>query len=350
MKEESKYKYQVCVKCYTFNQAKYITDAMDGFAMQQTESPYVCCIVDDASTDAESEVIVGYLKDHFEDYESSRKETENFVSFFARHKTNENCYFAAVLLKHNHYQLRKTKLPYISEWMDHAEFQAICEGDDYWIDSEKLQKQTVILRNNEQYQMCTHNYYTVVADTKENMGSAQIMDNDGLLSMETILFNRHIPQTATFFYRTGALDNQPEFFKKLTDVGDYQIRVLCAMRGGVYYITKPMSCYRSFSTNSWTSSMSKASAKYIGHVNQMIEFAKDFDEYTEGQYKDIANKRIDYCVYLRCVNEGNFKAASKTKFFSEKSLKEKTKLYIEHCHPKLWRFIAHNYIKITGVR
>ena len=43
--------YKVYVRCFTYNHASYIVDAMNGFAMQQTEFPYVCIIVDDASTD-----------------------------------------------------------------------------------------------------------------------------------------------------------------------------------------------------------------------------------------------------------------------------------------------------------
>ena len=50
-------KFKVCCRCFTFNQAKYITDTMDGFTMQQTSFPFVCTIVDDASTDGEQEVI-----------------------------------------------------------------------------------------------------------------------------------------------------------------------------------------------------------------------------------------------------------------------------------------------------
>lgn len=48
---------QVCVECMTFNQATYIKDTLDGFCMQQTSFPYVCIVMDDASTDGEQEVI-----------------------------------------------------------------------------------------------------------------------------------------------------------------------------------------------------------------------------------------------------------------------------------------------------
>ena len=56
----------VCVRSYTYNHAPYIEDAMNGFSMQQTNFPFVCVIVDDASTDGEPEVIMNYLNCHFD--------------------------------------------------------------------------------------------------------------------------------------------------------------------------------------------------------------------------------------------------------------------------------------------
>ena len=58
--------FMVQVSCRTFNHANYITDAMNGFTIQQTNFPYVCTIVDDASTDGEQEVIRQYLQEHFD--------------------------------------------------------------------------------------------------------------------------------------------------------------------------------------------------------------------------------------------------------------------------------------------
>ena len=59
-------KFKVTVSCMTYNQSKYITDAMNGFTMQQTSFPFVCTIVDDASTDGEQEVIRRYLEENFD--------------------------------------------------------------------------------------------------------------------------------------------------------------------------------------------------------------------------------------------------------------------------------------------
>ena len=52
-----KLKYKVLVRCNTYNQCKYIEETLRGFAMQQTNFPFICCVFDDASTDGEQEVL-----------------------------------------------------------------------------------------------------------------------------------------------------------------------------------------------------------------------------------------------------------------------------------------------------
>lgn len=56
-----KINYKVQARCLTYNQAKYIEDALNGFAMQQTNFPFVCLVIDDCSTDGEQEVIKSWM-------------------------------------------------------------------------------------------------------------------------------------------------------------------------------------------------------------------------------------------------------------------------------------------------
>ena len=97
----------VCVKRMTFNHHAYIEDAMNGFVMQETDFPFVCVIIDDASTDGEPEVI--------------NDETDDYVRTLGRHKTNENCYFLVIYLKYNHYSIKKSKMPYYAEYQGNAD-------------------------------------------------------------------------------------------------------------------------------------------------------------------------------------------------------------------------------------
>ena len=145
---EKEYAWKVCVKCLTFNHAPYIEDALNGFCMQETDFPFVCAIIDDASTDGEQNVIKKYLEEYFDLEEKSvvrNEETEDYTLTFARHKTNRNCYFAVLYLKYNHYSIKKNNIPYIAEWHDKCKYIALCEGDDYWIDGRKFGKQSRFL-------------------------------------------------------------------------------------------------------------------------------------------------------------------------------------------------------------
>ena len=124
--------YMVRVQCMTYNHAPYIEDAMNGFCMQETDFPYVCVIVDDASTDGEPEVIKYYLEKNF-DLQGSQyfreEDTGDYHLIFAKHKINPNCYFGVLLLKYNHWKKKKAKAPYFEEW-SRSKYIALCEGDD----------------------------------------------------------------------------------------------------------------------------------------------------------------------------------------------------------------------------
>ena len=158
----------VLTRCFTYNQANYITDAMNGFVMQQTNFPFVCTIVDDASTDGEQAVIREYVCANFDLQDISvayEKDEEYGQITFARHKTNENCFFAVLYLKENHRSQKKSKLQYLNEWTDYAKYIALCEGDDYWTDPLKLQKQVDFLEGHKEYIMCSHNYIKYYENT-----------------------------------------------------------------------------------------------------------------------------------------------------------------------------------------
>lgn len=190
----------VGVRCMTYNHERYIIDALDGFVMQQTHFPYVCAIIDDASTDRNAEVIRAYLYENFDFKEEGvayEKDMEYGTVAFARHKTNENCFFAVVFLKENHYSQRKPKFPYLQEWLN-VKYLALCEGDDYWTDSTKLQKQVDFLEADTSYSMCFH---------KVNIASQQESDQhlfsylkEGDYSAKKV-YRRWVVPTCTVLYR-----------------------------------------------------------------------------------------------------------------------------------------------------
>ena len=60
------------VECATFNHAPYIVETMNGFCMQETNFPFVCVIIDDASNDGEQQVINQYLQENFDSLNVSK--------------------------------------------------------------------------------------------------------------------------------------------------------------------------------------------------------------------------------------------------------------------------------------
>ena len=210
--EKGKNKHFVCVECFTYNHASYIEDAMNGFTMQQTDFPFVCVVIDDASTDGEPNVIRRYLETYFdlEDNSITRiGETEDYTLTYARHKTNRNCFFAVILLKYNHYR-KKSKRPYLKEWSESVEYIAMCEGDDYWTDPLKLQKQVCFLNDNPQYVICSHNftrfYQGSLSLDKKTYYSKLFPEESSLDRIDYSLenyFDRWWTQPLTCVYRNG---------------------------------------------------------------------------------------------------------------------------------------------------
>ena len=240
-------KFKVCVRCFTFNQAKYITDALNGFTMQQTDFPFVCCIVDDASTDGEQQVIMEYVQEHFDMSDASvsyRKETDYADITYAQHKANKNCYFAVLLLKENHYSQRKDKMPYLSEWRDNTEYEALCEGDDYWIHPKKLQMQVDFLEANPEYGLVYGKAKCLYVDVigKDRYVGAR---RDGF---EDMLISNGVP-TLTTMYRLCLLEGYDEFVREECErqnwkIGDYPLWLFIVRKSKLYFFDKVFAVYR----------------------------------------------------------------------------------------------------------
>lgn len=240
-------KFKVCCRCFTFNQAKYITDAMNGFTMQHTSFPFVCTIVDDASTDGEQEVIRKYLEDNFDFSEGStafNKETDYGFLTYAQHKTNKNCYFAVLYLKENHYSKKKSKNPYISKWRDICTYEAMCEGDDYWIDENKLQNQVDVLDSNPEV-ILVHTGFKNVNEKGEVINRPKYNRFMNISAKEkslVSLFDKNHIMTLSCVFRKELLSNP--LFANSPAFYDYSYFLASAFLGRIKYIPQITCCYR----------------------------------------------------------------------------------------------------------
>lgn len=239
--------YIVYIRCYTYNQEKYIEDALKGFVMQKTTFPYVALVIDDASTDQTANIIRKYEQEYPE-------------------------IIKGVYLKENHYSKGKSKDPYVKPWRDKCKYEAICEGDDYWIDPLKLQKQVDFLGKNPEYAMCFHEA-KIINETNIPFEYPKL-ENREYSSNE--LFKEWIVPTASILVKSEVP------IKMIRDKriinGDINIVLAAANIGKVYGMHEVMSVYR-VQENGLTINRAKKDIlalqmRYIDHFKLLSETYK----------------------------------------------------------------------------
>ena len=210
----------VVIWCLAYNQKDFIRDALNGFVMQETNFPYEVIVHDDCSTDGTTEIIQEYAK-NYPDVIKPIIEIEN--------------------------QWQKGGLKHIIHLMNESyrlgKYIAFCEGDDYWTDSCKLQKQVDFLETHPDYSMCFHSakkkYET---DAKAWIDCENIQDKD--YDPTDIFINWTVP-TASVLCRKEAMDFYATL-KRPERIQNYDIFIIlsCAMVGKLRGMHEQMSVYR----------------------------------------------------------------------------------------------------------
>lgn len=292
MNIEPKEYYKVFVKCQTYNQKQYIEDALNGFALQKTNFPFVCVVIDDASSDGEQDVIKKWMDKECNMQFAKCVDSELSYIIKVPHKTNSSCTFVFYLLKKNLY-CNPLKEELIGPWSDSCEYEAICEGDDYWIDSNKLQKQVVYMDAHPSCLLCCSD---AVVQTPDGDLDKNFTSNSRLLtSEEMIIAGGAFVQTATFLFRHHIIyDNYPRCCLKC-HVGDYPLQIYSSLKGNVYYIAEKMVVYRYGSNGSWTENQKKTP---VAEVKRMMSSEIDM---LYG-LNDFSNKNYQTFFFLRAID------------------------------------------------
>jgi len=232
----------VCV--ITYNHAKYIIDCLEGIRKQVGAPQFEVVICDDASSDNTGSIIRSYIDN-------------NQLYQFKYHRAESNRGMMANLTA----ALRLCR----------GEFIAICEGDDYWTDSEKLKKQYSIMSNNPGCAICTHSgFITGPSRTTRkafNRGnSIRRFDLREILCHSSTQFS----PTASYMIRTNVVSHLPNWFSS-APIGDLFLELLSLKQGYGIHIPETMSAYRVFSTGSWSSRMKNDRQRSIDHGNRMLK-------------------------------------------------------------------------------
>lgn len=289
----------VYISCATYNHVRYIEDALNGFCMQQTDFPFLAMVMDDASTDGEQEVINRYLEQNFDLSDFSietepnsdirdhawRCETEEGVYTFAQHKENKNCYILSVNLKKNLYK-SGGKGALVKPWREMAKYIAKCEGDDYWTDPCKLQKQVDFLENNDDFSICYHPVKVWDEKASDFIPDSVVDDNAADSTIVDLAKGNYI-HTLTVMYRRSALDNSPKQKFGIVGVGDYLSHMRYAEHGKIHRIDDCMGVYRQ-GVGVWTNNADPMRQS----LDWLIAISKLYSVLTNEDAKKVLDKQI----------------------------------------------------------
>ena len=248
----------VTVVCVTYNHAAYIRDALEGFVMQKTDFPFEVLVHDDASTDGTADIVREY----------ERKYPGIIRGIYQK----ENQYSKGVVIS------REFIYPQVR-----GEFVALCEGDDYWTDPLKLQKQVDALRAHPELDGCACRVL-MTKDGKKDRFIAPDVKSRVLKAEEVIVGGGWFISTPSLMCRREVyVQNTP--MRDVTTL-DYVLQIQASLRGGMYYIEDCMAVYRKLVPGSWSSTHRQGFP-----VDTMIRMLDVLDEYTEGRFHDAIDMR-----------------------------------------------------------
>lgn len=208
----------VSISCITYNHENYIRDAIEGFLMQKTTFPVEILIHDDASTDKTASIV----REYEEKYPHLIK---------------------PIYQTENQYSKRDGSIGRIQSGRARGKYYATCEGDDYWTDPLKLQKQVEFLEENSEYVLTCHRYNKL--DSENNKWYSDDQDRLFRNNHEGISFvypfKTWITKTLTLVFRKSALSNMSYYKGKNRDT----VLVYFLMKSGKgYCFNEIMGVYR----------------------------------------------------------------------------------------------------------
>lgn len=263
----------VSVICLTYNHEKYIRKCLDGFVMQRTSFPFEVFVHDDASTDGTPAIIREYAAKYPEIIRPILQERNLFSKGISITGT--------VILP----LMRGT-------------YVANCEGDDYWKDPDKLEKQVRILEANRNCRICLHKVEGI-SEAGAPIGCTfpkQEIQTGEMTPSVFIDKNRDFFQFSSFLYYKSDLeayyDNMPEF-ARISDVGDKPLLLYLATLGDAFFLNEEMSAYRQNSSSGWTTKLiAEGQERIKRHLQTSIAVYEAFDKYTDEKYHETMTTAI----------------------------------------------------------
>lgn len=269
----------VSVVTLAYNQAPFIARCIEGALMQKTDFPFEIVIGEDCSTDGTRDIVFGYARRYPELIKTVTSDSNVGMAANAA-RTFQSCQGA---------------------------YLASCEGDDYWIDPLKLQKQydAAVMYD---AVLVVHGSIYLHHDGSKLMGASvrQAKEHTGFLSAEDVIFGLDNFHTSSLFIRTDLLPSLRGLKWNMSG-GDYTIKLRALGTGKVFYIHDIMSIREKGVSGSWTETRVNRQraaehwrAEYErNHLAMLVEF----DAYTKHKYASLIRRRI--CDRLATYFEKN---------------------------------------------
>jgi glycosyltransferase involved in cell wall biosynthesis len=249
----------VSVRLMTYNHGQFIRQAMEGILMQQTDFPFEVVIGDDFSSDDTLKIIKEF------------KSTEKISIRILDRKIGDNYW-----KKRN----RKGRLYNFSNIIDNCngKYIALLDGDDYWVNSEKLQKQFDFLEANSHYSMCFTDY-SVINSKSELLKQYEIVNQLKNNFSQLDILSKYTPKTLTCFFRKDSLPISfpGEFYKAFN--GDTFLFSLITEHGHAAYLDFCTAAYRIHEGGAWSlKSDAFVLEKQLITCRAMLSFFKKADQ------------------------------------------------------------------------
>lgn len=265
----------VTIRCTVFNHERYLRECLEGFVMQKTNFRFEAIVHDDASTDGSAAII----KEYAEKYPEIIKPIYETENQYSKHDGS----LGRIMREHTH-----------------GKYVAFCEGDDYWTDPLKLQKQVDALENNPECKICFGITETMSCEgvptghflpsSISHIGNFITMED---FCREQFTHGQWFGHTSTFCYLRTVDEKRAELAKtvfKDFPYGDILVILTGLLNGKGYFIHDVMSRYR-LNSGGFNSRMKANTNKAIMVENKLIKGMMAFDAYTNGVYhRHIANR------------------------------------------------------------
>lgn len=250
----------VSIWCITYNHELYIRDAIESFLAQKTNFQYEIIIHDDASSDRTAEIIKEYEKKYPDLIHSIFQEKNQY----SKNQPNTKWLWDIMI--------QSCKGKYI----------AFCEGDDYWIDVQKLQLQTEYLESHPECSMAVHDAVSINYEKGYEVKAGGFYSMDRTLPPKDVIKQKVIIRTASMLCRKEHLTMESFFYEP--GIGDYPLLLYCLTKGTIYYFSRIMSVYRWGHRGSWTYSMQDVKIHTIQEVRS-IDFLNKYRKYCNSKYE-----------------------------------------------------------------